>query len=60
VGADDDEDFTCPGALLRVELATDHPVIWGLPRELAVFQTDDLAFDTTLPGAEMDRWVLAT
>ena len=57
---DDGEDFACPGALLRVEVARDHPVTWGLPPELAVFQTDDLAFDTALPGAEMDRWVLAT
>jgi hypothetical protein len=54
------EDFACPGALLRAEVTPDHPVTWGLPGELAVFQTDELAFDTTLPGAEMDRWVLAT
>ena len=56
----DKGDFACPGALLRVEVAPDHPITWGLPRELAVFQTDDLAFDTALPGAEMDRWVLAS
>ncbi len=32
----------------------------GAAPELAVFQTNDLALDTTLPGAEMNRWVLAT
>ena len=49
-----------PAEVDDLEVARDHPVTWGLPPELAVFQTDDLASNTALPGAEMDRWVLAT
>jgi hypothetical protein len=54
------EDFASPGALLRVRVNPDHPVTWGLPPEMAVFQTEDLAFETTLPGADVERWVLAS
>ena len=32
----------------------------GLPGEVAVFQDEALAFDTVLPGPEMDRRVLAS
>jgi hypothetical protein len=38
----------------------DHPVTYGLPSEVAVFQDKALAFETTLPGAEMERRVLAS
>ena len=58
-GAKPDE-FGAPGALLRVAVAADHPVTYGLPSEIAVFQDKPLAFETALPGAEMERWVLAT
>jgi hypothetical protein len=58
-GAKPDE-FASPGSLLRVAVAPDHPVTWGLPPELAVFQDKPLAFETALPGAEIERWVLAT
>jgi hypothetical protein len=53
-------DFAVAGSLLRVEVAADHPVTYGLPREVAVFQDEALAFDTVLPGPEMERRVLAT
>jgi hypothetical protein len=36
-----------------------HPVTFGLPSEVAVFQDKPLAFETALPGAEMERHVLA-
>ncbi len=58
-GAKPDE-FGAPGALLRVAVSPDHPVTRGLPPEVAVFQDKPLAFETALPGAEMERWVLAT
>ena len=32
---------------------------YGLPEEVALFQDEPLAFDTALPGPEMQRWVLA-
>ncbi len=37
-----------------------HPVTYGLPREVAIFQDEALAFETVLPGPEMERRVLAT
>jgi hypothetical protein len=50
--------FSCPGSLLRVRVRP-HPVTAGLPEEIAVFLNDSTAFQTVLPGAEMERWVLA-
>jgi hypothetical protein len=54
------QDFACPGSILRARVAPGHPVTYGLPEEVPVFVNDALAFDTTLPAAEMERWVLAT
>lgn len=54
------EEFASPGSLLRAEVVPDHPVTYGLPREIAVFQDKAIAFETVLPGAEMERWVLAS
>jgi hypothetical protein len=53
-------DFAIAGSLLRAEVASGHPVTYGLPSEVAVFQDEALAFDTVLPGPEMDRRVLAS
>jgi hypothetical protein len=53
-------DFAVSGSLLRAEVVPAHPVTYGLPREVAVFQDDALAFDTVPPGPEIERWVLAT
>jgi hypothetical protein len=52
-------DFAIAGSLLRAEVASGHPVTYGLPGEVAVFQDEALAFDTVLPGPEMERRVLA-
>ena len=53
-------DFAIAGSLLRAEVATGHPVTYGLPAEVAVFQDEALAFDTVLPGPEIERRVLAS
>jgi hypothetical protein len=53
-------EFAIAGSLLRAEVAPDHPVTYGLPAEVAVFQDDALAFDTVPPGPEIERRVLAT
>jgi hypothetical protein len=53
-------DFFVPGSLLRVRVTPGHPVTRGFGGEAAIFQDKALAFETTLPGAEMDRRVLAT
>jgi hypothetical protein len=54
------EEFACPGSLLRVRVEPSHPVTYGLAREAAVFVDEAIAFQTVLPGAEMERWVLAS
>lgn len=54
------EEFQVPGSLLRLDVAPGHPVTFGLPAEVAIFQDKPLAFETALPGAEMQRFVLAT
>jgi len=53
-------DFSVPGSLARVHIRTDHPVTAGMPEETAVFIDHPIAFETTAPGNEMQRWVLAT
>ena len=59
-GAARDEGFAIAGSILRAQVAPGHPVTDGLPGEVAVFQDEALAFDTVLPGPEMERRVLAT
>ena len=54
------DEFSIPGSLLRVDVEPSHPLTYGLPPHLAVFQDKSIAFDTALPGAEMERWVLAS
>lgn len=53
-------DFSTPGSLVRVNVRTDHPVTADMPAQTAVFVDHAVAFDTTPPGGEMQRWVLAT
>jgi hypothetical protein len=53
-------DFTVAGSLLRARVSAGHPVTHGLPAEVVLFQDEGLAFDTVLPGPEMERWVLAS
>jgi hypothetical protein len=53
-------DFSVPGSLVRVRVRNDHPVTAGMPEETAIFIDHPIAFETTLPGNEMQRWVLAT
>ncbi|MEP7133275.1 MAG: hypothetical protein ABI914_08910, partial [Acidobacteriota bacterium] len=53
------EDFGLPGSILRVHVSP-HPVTYGLPEDAAVFADAPIAFQTAVPGAEMERWVLAS
>jgi hypothetical protein len=53
-------EFAVAGSLLRAHVPGDHPVTYGLPREVAVFQDEALAFDTVPTGPEMERRVLAS
>jgi hypothetical protein len=54
------EEFSVPGSLARVHVRTDHPVTAGMPNETAIFIDKPIAFETTAPGSDMQRWVLAT
>jgi len=54
------EDYTNPGSLVRLRIRPDHPVTQGMPSETAAFLDSPLAFDTTAPAANMQRWVLAS
>jgi hypothetical protein len=53
-------DFGCPGSILRVAVASGNPVTYGLPAEMGVFVDKPIAFQTTPPASELNRWVLAT
>ncbi len=51
-------EFSSPGSLARVSVNTDHPVTADMPKEAAIYIDRPLAFETTQPGGEMQRWVL--
>src|SRR5262249_54096485 len=51
--------FNCPGSILRIHVDPQHPVTYGMPEEAAAFVNERIAFQTTLPGAELARKVLA-
>jgi Zinc carboxypeptidase len=54
------EDYSNPGSLVRLRIRPDHPVTEGMPAETAAFLDSAMAFETTAPGSNMQRWVLAT
>src|SRR6266545_156775 len=51
-------DFSAPGSLVRAYVNTDHPVTADMPKETAIYVDRPMAFETTAPGNEMQRWVL--
>jgi hypothetical protein len=53
------DDYSNPGSLVRLHLRPDHPVTMGMPSETAAFLDGAIAFDTTAPATDMQRWVLA-
>ncbi|MEO8035975.1 MAG: hypothetical protein ABI837_16170, partial [Acidobacteriota bacterium] len=54
------EEFAAPGSLVRVNVRTDHPITAGMPEETAIYIDKAIAFETSVPGNESQRWVLAT
>ncbi len=50
-------EFSVPGSLVRVHV-NEHPVTAALPSEIAIYIDRNVAFETTVPGSEMQRWVL--
>src|SRR5437763_1535935 len=53
-------DFSVSGSLVRVSVNTNHPVTADMPKETAIYIDRGVAFDTTSPGGELQRWVLMT
>ncbi len=51
-------DLSVFGSLARVRVNTDHPVTADMPQETAIYIDRPIAFETTAPGSEMQRWVL--
>jgi len=54
------EDYANPGSLVRLKIRADHPVTKGMPSEVGAFLDSAMAFETTSPATDMQRWVLAT
>jgi hypothetical protein len=52
-------DFNIPGSLLRVYVDSQHPVGYGMPKEVAGFVDQPLAFQTTAPTPDTQRSVIA-
>ena len=53
-------EFSVPGSLVRLNVRQDHPVTAGMPSQVAAFIDKGIAFETTAPENDMQRWVLAT
>jgi zinc carboxypeptidase len=52
-------DFNIPGSLLRVFVDTNHPVGYGMPKEIAAFYDGPIAFQTSAPAPDVQRSVIA-
>jgi hypothetical protein len=52
-------DFNIPGSLLRVFVDDQHPVGYGMPREIAAFVDAPLAFQTSAPAPDTQRSIIA-
>lgn len=48
----------CPGSLLKIQLAKDHPLTLGMPEEIGVFTRGRPVFSTRIPNFDMDRRVI--
>ena len=49
-----------PGSLVRIEVIQDHPLTLGMPAETGVFSRGKPVFQTSVPGFDMDRRVIAS
>jgi hypothetical protein len=53
------EEFDCPGSMLRILVDTDHPLGYGLRPEEAAYFGRSPAFRTSVPDPRFDRRVIA-
>jgi len=52
--------FYCPTSILKILVDNESPIGYGLPKEIGAMFVNSLAFDTSAPGFEWDRKVVAT
>jgi len=52
-------EFSIPGTLLNLEVDSAHPLGWGMPERCAAYATGGPVFATSIPGAQVDRSVVA-
>jgi hypothetical protein len=50
----------CPGSLVKIKLLKDHPLTYGMPKEIGVFFRGKPVFETSSPIFDMDRRVIAS
>ena len=55
-----DEDFNCPGSMLRIHLDPEHPLSYGMETEEAAYFADSPAFQTSPTDARFERRVVAS
>lgn len=53
------DEFNCPGSILRLELDPNSPVNYGMPKEVNAFVDGSIAYQTTIPVAEIEREIVA-
>ena len=53
------EDFSSPGSLLRIEVDPKNPLAYGMPEEAAAFVNEPIAYQTSIPGVDIERSVVA-
>lgn len=52
-------EFSVPGTLVNLEVDPSHPLAWGMPAKCTAYSTGGPVFATSIPGAGVDRSVVA-
>jgi hypothetical protein len=55
-----EDDFYCPGAILKISFKGGQPITYGMPESGHLFFANSLAFATSVPYGKFDRTVLAS
>jgi len=53
------EGLYCPGSFVSIELKKDHPLTYGMHKDVGVFYRGDQVFKTSIPSFDMDRRIIA-
>jgi hypothetical protein len=54
-----EDEFYCPGSMLKVDIVPQHPLGYGMPPRWSVLFAGSQPFQTQIPGAEVSRRVVA-